>query len=65
MQEICGSSESLSKMMLQIKHKTGITLDLGLTLTSGFFRSHVLEGVSLNKLKLHKIRSRTWSGVSL
>ena len=63
MQEICRGSERLSKMTSQIKWKTGITSGLDLTLTCGFLKKSFSEGVSLNKIKFHKIRCRSWSAV--
>ena len=46
--------------------KTGIALDLDLTLPCGFFFKVVFfEGVSPNKIKSQKIRCRSWSAVPL
>ena len=65
-QDICRSSESFSKVTSQIKYKIwhnfGSRFDFDLWF---FLKVIFLEGISVNKIKFHKIRCRSCSAVPL
>ena len=63
MQEICRSSESLSKMTSQIKHKNWHNFGSRFNFDMRVYFKVIL--VLLNKIKFHKIRRHSWSAVPL
>ena len=65
LQESCRSSESLSKVTSQIKYKNWHNVGSRFEFNLRFFLKPFSEGVSLNKIKFHKIICRSWTAVPL